>query len=394
MSINFGPTPIQQGLLLHYDMSNTQKSFLGQPTTNTATNVNIGFGGERWSNVTNSNYPDKTRLPFNLKGSVWRLSNGNNYFGYASEYGLTAGNTYTISFWYNVSTVQNMIWNNDVWNSSYGSVVGSVSANTFVTTNQTGGWRYGYKTFTISGGTSPFYVRGTITDGGGDTTPTGDVYIANFQIENTSIPTPYVNGTRSISQAITDLASKNTFTATNLVYNNDNTFNFNGSTSLITIPNNTVFDTEALTIESWSYPTTVFQNGFLFEKGTVNTQYSNFYNSDGTFYFRTMGLSNQDTTIYGPSYITANAWNHIVCTYGAGIKNIYVNGVLAAQTTGITGTLSTNASGMSIGVYGGETGGRGYYFSGRIGMSKFYNRALTAAEITQNFNADRGRFGR
>lgn len=390
MSINFGPTAIQNGLIFSYDMYNTQKSFAGPPTTNTAANVNIGFGGERWTNVTSSDYPDKTRMPFILKGSVWRLSNGNNYFGYASEYNLTAGNTYTISFWYNVSTVQNMIWYNDVWNSSYGSVVSSVSANTFITTNQTGGWRYGYKTFTISGGTSPFYVRGTVTDGGGDTTPTGDVYIANFQIENTSIPTPYVNGTRSTSQAVLDLTNNNTWTANNLTYSNDGTFSFNGSNSSITSSTSSIFDSQAITMESWNKPnSTVYQNGFLFEKGQVNTQYSNFYNSDGTFYFRTMALSNQDLTFFAPSYIAPGSWYHIVCTVGSGLKTIYVNGVQITQTS-YTGSLPTGQTNQYVGMYGGG----GYPFNGQIAVSRVYNRALTAAEVSQNFNADRGRFGR
>lgn len=174
----------------------------------------------------------------------------------------------------------------------------------------------------------------------------------------------------------------------------NNYFTFDGSSNYIIMPNDTAFDNQTITMESWSYPTSVTQNGFLFEKGTVNTQYSNFYNSDGTFYFRTMGLSSQDLTFYGPSYVTANAWNHIVCTYSSGTKSIYVNGALVAQQTGLTGTISTNSSGMSIGVYGGYSGGRGYWFSGRIAVSKFYNIALTTAQVQQNFAAQRGRFGR
>jgi hypothetical protein len=174
----------------------------------------------------------------------------------------------------------------------------------------------------------------------------------------------------------------------------NNYFTFDGSSNYIIMPNDTTFDSQTITMESWSYPTSVTQSGFLFEKGTVNTQYSNFYNSDGTFYFRTIGLSSQDLSIYGPTYITANAWNHIVCTYGAGTKSLYVNGVLVAQQTGITGTISTSTSGMSIGVYGGYSGARAYWFNGRIAVSKFYNIALTTAQVQQNFAAQRGRFGR
>jgi len=34
-----------------------------------------------------------------------------------------------------------------------------------------------------------------------------------------------------------------------------------------------------------------------------------------------------------------------------------------------------------------------YYFKGKISVVKIYNRALSAAEVQQNFNATRSRFG-
>ena len=142
-------------------------------------------------------------------------------------------------------------------------------------------------------------------------------------------------------------------------------------------------------MESWNYPASVTQNGFLFEKGSVNTQYSNFYNSDGTFYFRTMGLSNQDLTFYAPSYITVNTWNHIVCTVSPGTKTIYLNGTQIAQATGITGTISTNTTGLYVGAYG---PGSSYFFNGRIAISRVYNRTLSSQEVLQNYTEQKSRF--
>jgi hypothetical protein len=142
-------------------------------------------------------------------------------------------------------------------------------------------------------------------------------------------------------------------------------------------------------MESWSNISTLFQNGFLFEKGNVNTQYSNFFNSDGTFYFRTIGLSAQDLTFYYPSYISPNTWNHIVCTYGAGIKTIYVNGIQIVQQTGLTGTIPTNTAGLFLGAYG---PGSSYFLNGKIANSRVYNKALSAAEVLQNYQAEQYRF--
>jgi hypothetical protein len=170
---------------------------------------------------------------------------------------------------------------------------------------------------------------------------------------------------------------------------NGGAFVFDGTDDYIVFPNDTNLDSQAITMESWINPVQVFQNGFLFEKGQVNTQYSNFFNGDGTFFFRTMGLSNQDLTFYIPSYITINTWNHIVCTYGAGVKTIYVNGIQITQTTGITGTISTNTTGLFIGAFG---PGTNYFFNGKIAESRVYNKALTAAEIQQNYQAEQYRF--
>jgi hypothetical protein len=71
---------------------------------------------------------------------------------------------------------------------------------------------------------------------------------------------------------------------------------------------------------------------------------------------------------------------------------LYINGTLVNSDTQ-SGTIATDTGGMSIGVYGGYSGGRGYYYNGNLGVCRVYTRALTAAEIQQNFNALRGRFG-
>ena len=166
-------------------------------------------------------------------------------------------------------------------------------------------------------------------------------------------------------------------------------FVFDGVDDYISFPNDTNLDSQAITMESWSNRGTLFQNGFLFEKGTVNTQYSNFYNNDGTFYFRTMGLSVTGLTFYAPSYISPNTWNHIVCTYGNGIKIIYVNGVQITQQTGLTGTIPTNTAGLFIG----QHGSGGYLLNGKIANSRVYNKALSASEVLQNYQSEQYRFG-
>jgi hypothetical protein len=170
-------------------------------------------------------------------------------------------------------------------------------------------------------------------------------------------------------------------------------FNFNGSSTYFTAPENSLFNTETLTLECWARTSSINQNGFFFEKGTVNSQYAIFI--EGTqIKIRTntaiSGLA--DLQFTAASYIQANVWFLVTASYNNGLKSFYINGVLLGTQT-VTGGFTTNANGMSIGVYGGQTGGRGYYFNGDIANLRFYNRVLTNAEVSQNYQATKSRFG-
>ena len=150
-----------------------------------------------------------------------------------------------------------------------------------------------------------------------------------------------------------------------------------------------------MTISSWNYSTNYNQYGFMFEKttnGLVNTQYSLFYNGgNNLIYYRTYGLSPTDLTVNtSTAGVVNNQWNNVVATWDGTNKRIYVNGILRATSANLTGTVTQNTTGAAyIGIYGNFAG---YPFNGRISKTSIYNRALTAAEIQQNFNALKSRF--
>jgi hypothetical protein len=169
---------------------------------------------------------------------------------------------------------------------------------------------------------------------------------------------------------------------------------FDGTNDEVQLPG-TNLSLNQMTISSWNFSSNYVQNGFMFEKttnGNVNTQYSLFYNSNNLIYYRTYGLSTTDLTV---NRITAgvvnNQWNNVVATFDGTNKRIYVNGVLRATSANLTGTVTQNSTGAAyIGVYGNFAG---YRFNGRIAQTQIYNRALTASEIQQNFNATKSRYG-
>jgi hypothetical protein len=100
------------------------------------------------------------------------------------------------------------------------------------------------------------------------------------------------------------------------------------------------------------------------------------------------------TCIYNPGNSTTigNGWNNIVVLYNNKQASIYLNGNLVR--TGLTspkrvlmgiliGNVTPTITGSFIS-YGA--------FRGNIGNISYYNRALSASEILQNYNAQRSRF--
>ena len=85
------------------------------------------------------------------------------------------------------------------------------------------------------------------------------------------------------------------------------------------------------------------------------------------------------------------AWNHYVATYdnSTGRRATYYNGTLLAQN--VSGVTNNSASVFMIGAFN-LLGTPSYHFNGRIAFVKIYNRALTAQEISQNYNATKMRY--
>jgi hypothetical protein len=86
-----------------------------------------------------------------------------------------------------------------------------------------------------------------------------------------------------------------------------------------------------------------------------------------------------------------NKWVYVTQTTSVTNNNFltYVNGNLVA-TQSLSSSIPNGGNGLLI--------GRGFYggtrnYSGRVSFVRVYEKSLTAAEVSQNFNALRGRYG-
>jgi hypothetical protein len=130
-------------------------------------------------------------------------------------------------------------------------------------------------------------------------------------------------------------------------------------------------------------------------EGSVTTNHrlwcvvNNSSNLDAYVDISTSGLYLHGGVIGTNSVVPLNTWLCVTVVYNGGTVSIYYNGVSQSLTGTSTGYNITGTGTLFIAQYYGG----GYYWNGKISNFKIYNRALSQAEITQNFNAQKNRFG-
>lgn len=115
--------------------------------------------------------------------------------------------------------------------------------------------------------------------------------------------------------------------------------------------------------------------------------------NDGFIRIEPFWTGSSNNNILSLSALNDNRWHNITTTLNSGTNQLYVDGVYNSQQTGKTLSSFTSTYYYIIGAgYSAARGLGSNYFSGNISNFTFYNRALSANEIQQNFNALRGRY--
>ena len=138
-----------------------------------------------------------------------------------------------------------------------------------------------------------------------------------------------------------------------------------------------------LTVTAWVRPSSFTNQGNIVSKSS-NLGYRMRFQSNGTFW-----MYSNTNTITSPSTYTINNWFHTVGVFSSTGLRMYINGSLV-QSNGTPFTPSSY--GVSSFIVGGNSTTQ-ELFQGRIANVSVYNRALNQTEITQNFNAQKTRFG-
>jgi hypothetical protein len=101
-------------------------------------------------------------------------------------------------------------------------------------------------------------------------------------------------------------------------------------------------------------------------------------------------LTNSFGSAVSFSPVLLNTWYNFTGVYDGTSQIFYVNG-LFHNSTPKTGNMNTSNTTQPVRL--GGQGTAGGYHNGNISTTLIYNRALTATEIRQNYNATKTRFG-
>jgi len=371
-----GPNTAESGLVFAYDLGNTLTSYIGEPTTNEAnTNYSRTIQFHNQGAYGNAGYildapergPDWKKIIVTNRGNNFRIAQ----FPYISQnYGTTK--VYSVEY--------------DFGGTSGYFIYGDGSSGFGVL--QDNGKRV---TALFTPPSAGSWVEALFL---GNNTPASGIYdiiyYRNYQVEVNSHPTQFTPSSRSATQGLLPLVNNSTIDITNVSFNSNAQIVFDGTNDTISVN---------------SYPAIELVDNvsveYVYKRLSTNPildVIANKYHSTGWELFcttaNTFALAgrNGDGTYYSTSNaaytMQNNQYYHLVAIKEGLSWRLYVNGELYSYLTANTvGTWSNNG----ILQIGGE--GNGYYPNMELPILKIYNQVLTAAEVQQNYQALRFRFG-
>jgi len=397
----YGKVAGTDALVFAYDTGDTRSSYKGEPTVNYVPgtygySVYAYVSGPVDTTVLNESNKSITAKRYTITQAI------NTARAAIFPSGLTAGVSFTFSFkWkYNGTTTASPSVGIDA---SKGNPEGGANNNSFTsaTTNTVSignGWYLSTYTFVFSSvPTGQCMLTFGIVTGStaGFVGETFDIYEAQFEIKNHR--TQYSSGTRSATQGLLDLTGNSSIDLSNVSFDSNAQMTWDGTDDYVqgaaSINYPTAW-TDAYTLECMMYvpasatwfttyvSSLIMKGSYAGSHGLVRS------NVENTL---AMWVRGDNGAIAASTTVSRDTWTHIVGVWTGEQVQIYKNGTLA-NTAGSARTGIPDGGGWRIGQASAASGDVGNTYEGYLPVVKFYNRALTAAEVANNYNHYKGRF--
>ena len=384
----YGKT-VTSGSVFAYDTGDTVNSYIGEPTVNAISNASTMAS---WTNYYRTVASSTFITEFGTTG--YRFVNQPSWNGVYRNFNLGSTGFYTFSAWfrYNGGSAANN--GATVYISNYGG------GDTLAALDKTKVGIWQRVTFTVNV-TSPSNVYFYLISYGGTDNGTGNPDFSSWevtmpQIELNSHATPFVNGTRSVTQGLLPLVGNSTLDLSNVSFDSNAQMTFDGTDDYasVTLPSSI----GVYCLEMVWYNNNAIPNNDTAIGGPTTYQTPIEFNGTGQGVHLgawTGGFTNEAIHIWGAGGATANqaaagvGYHHVVFNWNGTTYDIWLDGV-NTPTQYLSGnnpaTLLT-ASSIKIG-----NDVSNYAFNGQLPITKIYNRALSSSEVQQNYNKYKSRF--
>ena len=395
-----GPHIKRNGLVFGYDTgenpssdfnykSKKRRHFKGKPVNN---QLNYGDEFNSWTKARNSgSYPTidiKTaKGPFKgTKADRISLPSDGSYPRIYQNFTPTTTSTHTFSIWLKGET------------DGQGCFIGCFrngpwSGRSYFTTSITTEWKhYSFDVNPADLTPHQMYIGSHNSHG-------GKVFLMyGAQLEVGTVASPFNVSSRSTSQSLIDLTKTINIDVSNVSFDSNGQLTFDGTDDRFdNIP--------GIGITDYSQPFTMECVFRVPTSGTwANNRNSNIFSIAGSYAgqygiykYGTDGIGFQIRDASTGSYPSSTGYakgiyHHVVATFNGGSgMNLYINGSWkSSSSTSFSGAPDT--TNLYIGGQRAFGGNVGSWFEGEIPVAKYYNKALSAQAIKQNFRAYKNRF--
>jgi hypothetical protein len=379
-TVNNGPQIVRNGLILDLDAGYI-RSYSPNVMPN-PTDIFAWCGTSNLNSCTISRDTSMTRqygsipLKMTVTGTDSHIASYDN-----STWNLAPaanGQTWTVSV-YAKASVASTFGQIFIFSANSSGNVLAFGENTIALTDS---WQRFSCTYTITGQATTAFIQMRLD---GSNTAGQIIWWDGLQVERASSATPF-NPYYFGNTVWKDVSGNNrTATLTNgPLFNSSNGGNiiFDGVDDYVTTSN------VALSFTTFSMECLVKYNSLSGNQGLLtynNTNFINLWKGSGVGMRWEVNSSGQAIT--GASDLATGVWYHFVGVYNGSQGILYRNGVVYAGPTTLTSHTSESAS-FEIGRYAGAGN-----TNGNIAVARFYTKALTADEVSQNYQATKTRFG-
>jgi hypothetical protein len=418
-----GPDVSESGLVLALD-GGSLKSFRGVNATNVLTTISYNQSNQNTTLFKVTNGSETVYIPSlgyvnSLYVDFYNDYNGGSgvccptLFSYGAGLAVSSSTTYTYSIIYKTTTgYSNANYMYRYERNSAGTIIGEAGVHS--TNNRTSlgdGWWFAWGQFTTlsTAATLDSYLFHYEYA----TQNRVYVYRASLSLGTYVIPPEHMltsGQVRGTTVATGGGWADLTGIGANGQLFNDPTYSSSNGGSIVFDGSNDYISCGALsgsftsfTIITWFYPTVVVNynnvldgNSGYYTSGNVGPRLE--MNSSGALGWGYSNDTTNNSNFYShlilSSGLAANTWHYAAITYNGGSNTsiTYYNGNATVISRTVVGT-PTGFVGSMNSLNIGRGFGSSRYFQGRISQTQIYNRALTASEIQQNYNATKSRYG-